>query len=659
MSPFMEQIIEKKRLVIFAAIVFVVVVTILVGWFSNDAPDKQDMFDDNAAHVAGPFKVVVQLDPARARVGNNRLTIMLRDKDNQPVSDAQFIAVAEMPAMGTMAAMPVPITMQHSSEGIYLGNFELPMKGAWPLSLDINSITSGKAHLEFDLTTSRAGVHLSFATASNITGNTAVSKAESNNKIIEAGKYRVEVRIEPDPPRVGKNKLTVIVKDKSGQFITGAKVRAVAQMPAMGAMSAMNAPADMSETSAGVYTGEFELGMSGEWPMAVDIETESLGHGDLTFNMATGNMSLELATATPGGISHYTCSMHPSVKSATPGTCPICSMNLMPVTKKELQSGSISMDARRRQLIGVTTGLVQEKQLIQTIRAAGRVNYDETRLTDITLKFNGWIGKLTADFIGASVKKGHTLFSVYSPELLSAQQEYLETLRRRKNKNDPLLKASRRRLALWDITPAQIRQLEKRGTPVEYLPIKSPANGTVVEKTIFAGSAVKAGQKLLRIADLSTVWIEGEIYEYEIPSVKVGMEALVVLPELANKTLPGKVTYIYPYLQGDTRTAKVRVELDNRDGILKPDMYTRLHLKVDLGIRLVVPESAVLYAGESRVVFIDLGNGQLQPRKIKTGLRNADDIEVLEGLQSGEKVVTSGNFLIAAESKLKAGIDQW
>ncbi|MFV1993353.1 MAG: efflux RND transporter periplasmic adaptor subunit, partial [Acidiferrobacterales bacterium] len=238
-------------------------------------------------------------------------------------------------------------------------------------------------------------------------------------------------------------------------------------------------------------------------------------------------------------------------------------------------------------------------------------------------------------------------------------QEYLETLRRRKNKNDTLLRASRQRLSLWDITPAQIRQLEKRGTAIEYLPIISPANGTVVEKTIVAGSAVKAGQKLLRIADLSTVWVEGEIYEYEIPFVKVGMEAKIVLPDQPGKSLQGKVKYIYPYLQGDTRTAKVRVEMDNRDGVLKPDMYTHLHLKIDLGLRLVVPESAVLYAGDSRVVFLDLGNGRLQPRKIKTGVRNADDIEVLEGLQAGDKVVTSGNFLIAAESKLKAGIDQW
>ena len=475
---------------------------------------------------------------------------------------------------------------------------------------------------------------------------------------VTAGNYRVQVQIEPDPPRVGKNRLTVIILDKDAQAIVGAKVRAVAQMPAMGTMPAMNASAEISGSEPGTYSGELELGMSGEWPLAVDIDTEALGHGDLIFDMATGRKGLSLATATPGEVSHYTCSMHPSVKSATPGTCPICGMDLVPVSKKEWRSGSIHLDARRRQLIGVTIGVVEELALSQTIRAAGRITYDETQLTDITLKFDGWIGKLNADYVGAAVKRGQPLFTVYSPKLYATQQEYLQTLRR-KGKDDSLLNAARRRLSLWDIGPAQIRQLEQRGRPTEYLTISAPTDGVVIEKFIVAGSAVKAGQQLLRIADISGVWVEGQIYEYEIPRVKVGMAAEVVLPALAGKTFPGQVTYVYPYLDGDTRTAKVRVELPNNAGLLRPDMYVDVQLKVDLGTRLVVPEGAVLYAGQSRVVFVDLGDGLLQPRKIKIGLRNAGHIEVLEGLALGDRVVTSGNFLIAAESKLKAGLDQW
>lgn len=527
---------------------FLVLVVVLAGlawWLFS--PSNIVTLDESQAHYAGPFKVYVNVNPEKPKVGDNNLTITLRDKDNKPVTDAKIKAVAEMPAMGSMPVMQAPSTMVHSNAGTYEGVFELSMNGNWPLKLEITSASSGNARLEFDLTTSRSGIRLTFATPS---------------------------------------KLSAMISDT---------------------------PSDSGSN----------------------------------------------VTKTGGDISHYTCSMHPSVKSAIPGACPICSMDLIPITKKELQSGSITMDARRRQLIGVTTGYAEEKNLTQTIRAAGRVTYNETHMTDISLKFNGWIGKLQANFVGMQIKKGQSLFSVYSPELLSAQQEYLETLRRRKNKNDSLLKAARQRLKLWDISGAQIRQLEKRGTPIEYVPIMSPSNGIIVEKMIVDGSAVKTGQRLLRIADLSTVWVEGEIYEYEIPLVKVGMNAKILLPEQSGKTIFGKVTYINPYLEGDTRTAKVRVELDNTDGLLKPDMYAHVHLDIDLGKRLVVPETAVLYAGETRVVFIDLGNGQLQPRKIKTGLRNADDIEVLDGLSPGEKVVTSGNFLIAAETKLKTGINQW
>ncbi len=507
----MNQSNNKFRIILLLVVVIASFSAVYFWSQQYETASEDNMPDESKAHYAGPFKVYVELDPEQAAVGDNTLIITLRDRNNQPVVDAQIDALAEMPAMGSMQAMPAPATMQHTGTGVYTGVFELPMNGAWPLSLGISSSSTGYAQLDFDLTTSRAGVRLSSATASNI-----------------------------------------------------------------------SRPA-----------------------------------------------------ATIGNV--------PKTGEASPDKDP----------------ASISMDARRRQLIGVTTGLAEEKVLTQTIRAAGRVAYNETRLTDITLKFNGWIGTLDANFVGAAVVAGQPLFTVYSPELLSAQQEYLGTLRHRKGKNDSLLKAARKRLALWDITQQQIRQLEKRGSVVDYVPILSPVSGTVIDKTIVNGSAVKVGQRLMRIADLSSVWVEAEIYEYEIPLVKPGMDVEVVLPELPGKNLPGKVAFIYPYMEAKTRTAKIRVELDNQEGLLKPDMYAHVHLKIDMGKRLVVPEAAVLYAGTSRVVFIDLGNGQLQPRKIRTGWRNADVIEVLEGLKPGDRVVTSGNFLIAAESKLKAGLDQW
>ncbi len=442
----------------------------------------------------------------------------------------------------------------------------------------------------------------------------------------EAGPFKVRAELDPETPKVGKNRVTIWVQDETGQPLGGAALKAVAVMPAMGSMPAMYAPAEMSETEFGQYEGTFQPSMGGEWPLTIEIEADA-GKGRITFDLATGRKGLRCATCGGAG-------------ADVPGT--------------------VRVDPARRQLIGITTGRVKQKNLRVTIRAAGSVTYDETRLRDVTLKFNGWIGELYANAIGKSVKKGKPLFTVYSPELLSAQEEYLEILRRASAKGSKhRLKAARRRLRLWDISEAQIDALAKRGKAQEYISILAPASGVMIDKQIVAGSAFKAGQQLLRIADLSQVWVESQVYDYELPLIKVGMKAKVVLPELQDREYPAKVDFIYPFMEGYTHTARVRLILDNSDSFLRPDMYTYVHLKAKLGKRLVVPESAVLYSGETRVVFLDMGDGRLAPRKIKTGQRNRKWIEVLEGLEVGDTVVTSGNFLIAAESKLKAGVESW
>lgn len=479
----------------------------------------------------------------------------------------------------------------------------------------------------------------------SLRGDGAASMSVPDADLHPAGPFKVAVTIDPTQPKVGKNRITITVRDADNRPVTDAVIQAVAEMPAMGSMPAMRAPADLKQDDPGVYRGQFELSMEGAWPLALAITSPTKGNANLSFDLTTSRVGLRLTQATPSALAQA---------SAPPTT----GVGLVSVTKQEVQSGTVLIDARRRQLIGVTTGPVERRRLAQTIRAAGRITYDETRLADVTLKFDAWIGELYADSVGAPVKRGAALFTVYSPALLSAQQEYLETWRRRRD-GDSLLAAARQRLRLWDLRADQIQALENRGVVQEHLPILSPVTGTVIEKHIVEGSAVKAGQRLLRIADLSKVWVEGEVYEYELPNVKTGMAAEVVLPELPGRGFPAKLIYVDPYVDPKTRTARVRVALPNPDGVLRPDMYAHVHLDVDQGERLVVPEGAVLYAGHSRVVFVDLGEGRLQPRKIKTGARNGEWIEVLEGLQAGETVVTSGNFLIAAESKLKAGIDQW
>ncbi|MCF6324006.1 MAG: efflux RND transporter periplasmic adaptor subunit [Gammaproteobacteria bacterium] len=446
--------------------------------------------------------------------------------------------------------------------------------------------------------------------------------ATNPTDFFDAGPFKVRVALDPETPKVGKNKVTIWLQDEAGEPLGDAMLKAVAVMPSMGSMPAMYAPTSMRETEAGQYQGFFEPSMGGEWPLTIEIEAE-LGKGSITFDLAIGRKGLRCATCGGG--------------ADVPGT--------------------VWVDPARRQLIGITTGRVKQKKLRVTIRAAGSVTYDETGLSDVALKFDGWIGELYANAIGKSVKKGQPLFTVYSPELLTAQEEYLEALKR--SAGGGMRKATRRRLQLWGFTVAQIEALEQRGEAQEYMPILAPASGVVIKKQIVAGSAFRAGQQLLRIADLSRVWVEAQVYDYELPLIKVGMKARVVLPELQDREYPAEVDFIYPFMEGDTHTARVRVVLDNSDGFLRPEMYAHIHLKAKLGKRLVVPESAVIYSGRNRIVFLDLGDGRLVPRKIKTGQRNRKWIEVLEGLEAGDTVITSGNFLIAAESKLKAGVESW
>ncbi|MGR9106055.1 MAG: efflux RND transporter periplasmic adaptor subunit [Gammaproteobacteria bacterium] len=471
-------------------------------------------------------------------------------------------------------------------------------------------------------------------------GNGEFPGLEPSAPVHSAGPFRIQVSIDPKKPRIGKNRITVVIRSPENQPVSVAAVTAIAEMPAMGAMPAMTAPAEMHSASAGVYRGEFELPMDGAWPLTLKIESRSGEFAELKFDMATSRRGLRLNAAGTDSPKEG----NPS-NSGTPG---------LPEQPKIFQ-----VDVHRRQLIGVKTGVVQRKQLTRVIRAPGNVTMDETLKSDVSLKFDGWIGKLSADYVGAQVRKGRTLFTVYSPELVSAQDEYLESLQRTRSGSRRLQEAARRRLALWDVSDEQIGALEHRGKAFEYLPIPSPVTGTVIEKNIVAGSAVKAGQRLLRIADLSMVWVEGQLYESELFGVRAGMDAEVMLPDFPGRSFAAKVTFVEPFLQGDTRTAKVRVELANFQGILRPDAYARIKLKVDLGERLLVPEEAVIHAGESRIVFVDLGGGRLEPRKIETGLRNQDWIEVRSGLRAGDVVITSGNFLIASESKLKAGLDAW
>ncbi|HVS03526.1 MAG TPA: efflux RND transporter periplasmic adaptor subunit [Thermoanaerobaculia bacterium] len=369
----------------------------------------------------------------------------------------------------------------------------------------------------------------------------------------------------------------------------------------------------------------------------------------------------------PDAIAYYTCAMHPSVKSPDPGKCPICSMELTPVTHGELASGVVIVDAARRQRIGVRVETVSLQTVTVPVRAVGKVTFDETRLADVTVKYQGWIRQLFVNQTGQAVRRGQPLFTLYSPDLYAAQQEYLTALASQRtaratsvpDRADYLVAASRQRLRLWDLSPAQIDRLAETGEALEQIPIFSPASGFVVEKEVVEGSAVSPGMKLFRIAGLDRVWIEAEVYESELGMIQLGDRAEVGFPYMPGQAFSGRVTFVYPYLDPMTRTGRVRIEVANPQLAIKPDMFANVTLYQERGERLVVPEEAILYAGERRFVFLDLGEGRLRPQQVEVGPRVGELVEVLAGLAPGDRIVTSGNFLIAAESRLKLAMDQW
>ena len=371
----------------------------------------------------------------------------------------------------------------------------------------------------------------------------------------------------------------------------------------------------------------------------------------------------------------YHCPMHPTYVSDRPGDCPICGMSLVKID--DAKSGGehaaagpaaptvpgrmpIFVSPDRQQQIGVTTAPVEKRRLDRSIRTVARVAYAEPRLSWVNTKVNGWIEKLHVNTTGGFVKKGEPLLEIYSPELVSAQEEYLIALRARKQVSGDdganLLAAAKRRLQLWDIGDDQIAALEKTGQPRKTLTIVSPVDGYVVERTALAGKAVMPGENLYRVADLSTVWLLADIYEYELPAVKVGQPAAVTLSYLPSEKLDAKVGYIYPYLEGQTRTVKVRIEAPNPALKLKPDMWANVELQVESGEVLTVAASAVIDTGGRYVAFVSNGDGHLEPRELKIGRRNDDYFEVLGGLAAGEKVVTRALFLVDSESQLKAAI---
>lgn len=363
--------------------------------------------------------------------------------------------------------------------------------------------------------------------------------------------------------------------------------------------------------------------------------------------------------------------MHPAYKSDKPGIAPDCGMQLVPKyadeveAMKDMPPGTVMLSPEKQQLIGVRTTEVRREPLVRIIRTVGRIEADDTKIARIHVKVAGWVEKVYADFVGKLVRKGDPLFSLYSPELVSTQQEYLIARRGDKYLRDSpyqeaaqgaesLLRAARARLELWDISEEQIQKLEETGEVTRTMTLYSPIDGFVMHRNLYERVYVTPETELYEIADLSTIWVNVDIYEYEAAYVRLGQPATMQLSYSPGATFHGRVTYVYPTLDPKTRTIKVRLEFPNPDFALKPDMFADVELKIDYGVQTLVPSEAVLDSGTRQIVFLAKPGGFFEPRQVQVGARLENQYIILRGLEPGEIIVSSGNFLIDSESRLSA-----
>ena len=340
------------------------------------------------------------------------------------------------------------------------------------------------------------------------------------------------------------------------------------------------------------------------------------------------------------------------------------------ISSQTTARGAVTIDPRRQQLIGVRTVPVTKTTIAPSIRTIGVVRYDETRQADINLKLEGWIRDLFVDYTGQPVRRGQPLFTIYSPDLLATENEFLLALKTRdqlqqsqiedaRTRAGNLVTAARERLRLWDLPAEQIAALEQSRRAEPTVTFRSPANGFVIEKAAIKGMHVTPGQTLYKVVDLSVVWVEADVYENDIQAIRVGAPATVTVDAYPGDRFPGRVVYVYPTMDEKTRTVKVRFALTNRGHRLKPGMYANVELTGSGRTGLVVPTNAVLDSGREQIVFVAQGDGYFEPRKVTLGHRLEDTIEVADGLKEGEQVAAGATFFLDSESQLHAALQRY
>jgi membrane fusion protein, copper/silver efflux system len=353
-------------------------------------------------------------------------------------------------------------------------------------------------------------------------------------------------------------------------------------------------------------------------------------------------------------IDYWTCPMHPEIREDEPGSCPICGMDLTPVLADHGDGGEpqgrLRIAPRQQQIIGMTYDTVASRPFRPAIKTIGRITSDERLEAELTVRVEGWVERTHINETGISVRQGQPVVTIYSPDLVSSQEDFLIALRQG---NESIANRARQRLRLLGMPDSEIQRIEQNGEALLEVTLSVPLNGTVLKKNVRDGMKVMPGMTLYEIADLSTVWLKADVYEDDVPSISVGQRVEFMLQGNPGKTYEGRVAFIPPTVDPMTRTLSVRIEVDNPDQSIKIDQYGRVSFISDLGERLTVHKAAVLNTGRRTVVFKELGRGRFEPVEVHLGLLADDYFEVLHGLEEGDRVVTSGRFWLDAESRLR------
>ena len=439
---------------------------------------------------------------------------------------------------------------------------------------------------------------------------------------------KLELRPEPNPPEAGDNRIVITISDAEGKPIDGAKIELFPFMPAMAIMPRMEEKSDIKPKGAGRYEAAFRLPMGGTWEMALTVEaggSKNTSH----YSITTGIPGVTSKSSSPP-------------RDGAGGSEPTTIMELGP---------------ERLQKIGVRFTEAKVAPMRRDVEAVGVIEQDQTHREEVTLRFSGYVVKQFRGRVGDYVKAGEPLFSVYSPDLVAAQSELL-LAEKISADGHSLHQAAGEKLKNLGVSPSDIAQIRRDGKPKRDVVIRSGVSGTIQDISVREGAAVSAGQVTYIIGDLSKSFIVARVFQQEVGDLKRGQAAEVKIPG-SGKALPGTVDLIYPQVEPGAGTANVRVVVPTFVPGLRPGVYVDVRFPVELGNLLTIPSEGILYSGRHRYVFVDRGNGGLEPREVEVGRTSGGMTEIREGLKPGERVAASGTFLLGSEAQLRSALPKW